>query len=259
MLDLDSAEVMKLQQDYLQAILDNDVVNIRLNKQKLVNLGFSLVDLKSLVRSQQPSGMLTIRYPETGYLQQMDVVPGQTLNPQQRIGVFKPAYALTAVARVFESQWTWLKPGQKVIMSNRAHPGVQWQGEVRKVDELGNSSTTSVKLEADFEASDEVELRLGMQTEMDVFTESRADALQVPTPAVIYYGTRSLVVIDRGDGHFQPVDVRTGLRNEEYTEILSGVDETMKVVVSGQFLIDSASSLEADLTRLDSGEQEHGH
>ncbi len=53
-----------------------------------------------------------------------------------------------------------------------------------------------------------------------------------------------------GDGRFQPVDVETGMRSDGRVEILSGLGEADEIVISGQFLIDSESSLQASFLRM---------
>jgi len=56
-------------------------------------------------------------------------------------------------------------------------------------------------------------------------------------------------VEEKSGGNFQPVDVVTGLDNDEFVEIVSGLKEGMKVVVSGKFLLDSEGELRAEVSR----------
>ena len=92
-----------------------------------------------------------------------------------------------------------------------------------------------------------------MQARLTVHTDARQDALLVPASAVIYTGSRCVVVTALGDGRFRPVDVTVGLDDGEYTEILTGLEEGTEVAVSGQFLLDSESDLHAELDRLQAG------
>ena len=64
---------------------------------------------------------------------------------------------------------------------------------------------------------------------------------------------RETVVKALGDGRFQPVDVVVGAHSNGKVEILSGLNEGDEIVTSGQFLIDSESSLQASFQRM-SGE-----
>src|SRR6478752_7429278 len=74
-------------------------------------------------------------------------------------------------------------------------------------------------------------------------------ALLVPTEAVISTGTRNVVIVADDQGKFHPVDVARGRESGDMTEIRKGVQKGQRVVVSGQFLIDSESSLKATLSR----------
>ena len=249
---LESDEILQLQQQYIKLANEKDIKNLRVLKKKLTTLGYSFDELRVLLKTGKPSSIYHLRYPDTGLLAKLNIKLKQQIKSGEIIGTFKPLYSISAYAKVFETQWIWLKPGQKISMSIRRFPGLTWEGEVRKVDDLGYSSTTAVKLIADFKANDKLDLRLGMQTEMTVYTESKNNVLLVPAPAVIRTGSKNVVVVAKSGGRFQPVDVVTGLDNDVQVEIISGLKEGMKVVVSGQFLLDSESELRAEISRFSS-------
>jgi Cu(I)/Ag(I) efflux system membrane fusion protein len=248
-ISLESDEIFQLQKQYIKLASEKDVKNIRVLKQRLSNLGYTFDELTTLIKTNQPSNIYHLHYPDTGLLTRLNIKLNQKITSGKIIGTLKPLYSISAYAKVYETQWIWLKPGQKISMSIRRFPGLTWQGEVRKVDDLGYSSTTAVKLIADFKANDKLDLRLGMQTEMIVYTESKNNVLLVPSSSVIRTGSKNVVVVAKSGGHFQPVDVVTGLDNDEYVEIVSGLKEGVKVVVSGQFLLDSESELRAEISR----------
>ena len=83
-----------------------------------------------------------------------------------------------------------------------------------------------------------------------LFRSAREDVLTVPTEAIIETGKRSIVIVSEGDGKFAPVDVETGIEVNGKTEIRKGLQEGQKVVASGQFLIDSESSLRGSISRM---------
>jgi Cu(I)/Ag(I) efflux system membrane fusion protein len=80
------------------------------------------------------------------------------------------------------------------------------------------------------------------------------EALLVPTEAVIRTGTRSVVIVADADGGLRPVDVEVGRESGDRTEIRKGLRVGQKVIVSGQFLIDSEASLKSTLKRMDAGD-----
>ena len=71
--------------------------------------------------------------------------------------------------------------------------------------------------------------------------------LVVPETAVLATGTRDIVFVDRGDGTFEPREVRLGLRLPEAVEVLAGLSEGERIVTAGNFVVDSESRLKAAL------------
>jgi Cu(I)/Ag(I) efflux system membrane fusion protein len=63
------------------------------------------------------------------------------------------------------------------------------------------------------------------------------------------------VIIDKGEGRFEPRGVKLGRRGEGRVEIKEGLAENENVVVSANFLIDAESNLKAALNGLDGGEK----
>ncbi len=83
-----------------------------------------------------------------------------------------------------------------------------------------------------------------------VFETDIQERLAVPTEALLKSADGDYVVVALGKGRFQPRKVDAGISGGGYTEILSGVNEGDKVVVSGQFLIDSESSLRSAFRKM---------
>ena len=71
--------------------------------------------------------------------------------------------------------------------------------------------------------------------------------LAVPDSAVIDTGSRQVVLVDKGEGRFEPREVKLGRRGGGYVEIREGLAEGEPVVVSANFLIDAESNLKAAL------------
>jgi hypothetical protein len=78
-------------------------------------------------------------------------------------------------------------------------------------------------------------------------------SLQVPTEALIPTARRTVLVLAEADGHFRPVVVETGAEADGHTLVLRGLQAGQRVVVSGQFLIDSEASLKGVEARMNAG------
>ncbi len=55
------------------------------------------------------------------------------------------------------------------------------------------------------------------------------------------------MLLDRGEGRFEPTAVKVGLRRRGYVEIREGVSAGDRVVTAANFLIDAESNLKAAL------------
>ena len=86
-----------------------------------------------------------------------------------------------------------------------------------------------------------------MYAEAEIDTGSGQHVVAVPDSAVIDSGARQVVIIDKGEGQFEPRAVQLGRRGAGYVEIKNGVAEGDAVVTSANFLIDAESNLKAAL------------
>jgi Cu(I)/Ag(I) efflux system membrane fusion protein len=64
-----------------------------------------------------------------------------------------------------------------------------------------------------------------------------------------------MVLLDKGEGRFEPRAVKLGRRGDGRVEIKQGVTEEDKFVVSANFLIDAESNLKAALQGFDGAEK----
>jgi Cu(I)/Ag(I) efflux system membrane fusion protein len=108
-----------------------------------------------------------------------------------------------------------------------------------------NPATRTIKVRVELPNPDEL-LKPMMYARLEIATQVHR-GLTVPKSAVLESGRRTLVLVDRGEGRFEPRPVKLGLRGEEMTEVLKGLQEHERVVDSANFLIDAESNLKAAL------------
>ncbi len=61
--------------------------------------------------------------------------------------------------------------------------------------------------------------------------------------AIMDSGLKQTIFVDRGNGYFEPRRVKTGWRLGDRVEIVEGLEPGERIVVSGNFLIDSESRM----------------
>jgi len=152
-------------------------------------------------------------------------------------------------AEVPEASAAQVRPGNPVEARTPAAPGAVFKGKVSAILPEVNPATRTIKARIEL-ANPGGQLVPGMFATVNFAPAERKDVLLVPSEAVIQTGKRSVVVVAQGDGKFAPVDVEVGLDSNGQTEIRKGLQAGQKVVVSGQFLVDSESNLKASATRM---------
>ena len=155
-------------------------------------------------------------------------------------------------AEVPESLSALVRPGTAVEAATPALPGKTFRGRVARILPEVNAQTRTIKARIEL-ANPSGQLAPGMFATIEFKSGARGDVLLVPTEAVIQTGKRTVVVAALDDGKFAPVDVDSGAEADGRTEIRKGLAAGQKIVVSGQFLIDSEASLRATTTRMSDG------
>ncbi|HSM12029.1 MAG TPA: HlyD family secretion protein, partial [Lysobacter sp.] len=99
-------------------------------------------------------------------------------------------------------------------------------------------------------------LRPGLFGDVALTAASTAPVLTIPRSAVIDSGTRQVALVQIAEGRFEPRSVVLGRRSGDNVEVLDGLTEGERVVVSANFLIDAESNLQSALEGLDAGSAE---
>jgi len=152
-------------------------------------------------------------------------------------------------AEVRENEAAQVKVGSMVEARAAALPGKVFKGKVSAILPEVNAATRTLKARVEL-ANPGVELKPGMFATVNFTPAVRKEILVIPSEAVIQTGRRTVVVVAQADGKFAPVEVQTGVEANGQTEIKKGLEAGQKVVVSGQFLIDSEASLRASAARM---------
>lgn len=125
-----------------------------------------------------------------------------------------------------------IKPGQSVRIRLDAFQKRDFPGKVRRVAPYVTAvekQARTVDVEVDFEQPEEARgLLVGYSADVEIVLEAKADVLRIPT-AAIQEGGRVLVF---RDGVLEARTVRAGLSNWEQTEVLEGLVEGDRIVIS---------------------------
>jgi len=250
LLALYSPELVKAQEELLNALRIGNKTLISSSKNRLSALGISQAQIRQISRSRKAKQSIILFAPESGFITKLGVREGAYISPAAQIIEAGQLDDIWLQAEVFESQAGLVQIGDKGEMQLDSFPGRTWYGEVDYIYPELNAATRTLKVRVKFSNQDK-QLKPNMFAKLKLRSQTQAITVQVPREAVIRAGNFDRVVLAKGDGQYQSVRVTLGRESAGYIEVMAGLTAGVNVVTSAQFLIDSESSLTADFSRID--------
>jgi Cu(I)/Ag(I) efflux system membrane fusion protein len=217
-------------------------------RQKLRLLDVPESIIKQIQKTGKSHDRVPIVAPQTGVITKMGIRDGMYVTPKLQMYTIADLSSVWVLVDVFEHQMDWVKKGNKVEMNVQGLPGEIWKGKVDYIYPELSPVTRTLKVRLKFDTPKQ-RLKPNMFANVTLFSASRK-SLSIPTQAIIYYENSTRVVKVTGDHQYQPVEVKTGMKSDGQVEIIEGLQENDRIVVSGQFMIDSESNLQASFRRL---------
>jgi Cu(I)/Ag(I) efflux system membrane fusion protein len=215
-------------------------------RRRLENLAVPEPAIRELERTREISLSIPWLAPQDGEILERNAVNGMRAAPGAvlfRIADHRLVWVLLDVA---ERDLAAISIGTKVTIRPRALRGQTFAGTVALVYPHLNAQTRTARIRIEVPNPDEA-LRPEMYVDAEIETGTPGAVLAVPESAVLDSGTRQAVLVDKGEGRFEPREVRLGRHGGGYVEITDGVAEGEAVVTSANFLIDAESNLKAAL------------
>ncbi|HQK54188.1 MAG TPA: efflux RND transporter periplasmic adaptor subunit [Sedimentibacter sp.] len=135
-----------------------------------------------------------------------------------------------------------------VIVTVDALPGETFDGKVMRLDSYTDYRTGETVYNVQIRVEGREGLRPGMNTNCFVDSGESLDTLLIPIEAVFEENGKQKVEILKEDNQVEVVEIETGLMNDMYVEVLSGLEEGQLVVTgSTKDLMPSQSVPESDI------------
>jgi membrane fusion protein, copper/silver efflux system len=218
-------------------------------KQRMLLAGMNDAQIAAVEAGGKVQARFTIIAPIAGVIGELSAREGMTVMAGAPLFRINGLSTVWVNAEVPEGSAAQVRPGSPVEARAPAVSGTVFKGKVSAILPEVNPATRTIKARIEL-ANPGGQLVPGMFATVSFAAAARKNVLLVPTEAVIQTGKRSVVVVAQGDGKFAPVDVEVGLDSNGQTEIRKGLQAGQKIVVSGQFLVDSESNLRASTTRM---------
>lgn len=231
-----------MQGDDLEKLIDASIARMR-------QAGMNETQIRQVKNTGQLQTQLTIAAPINGVVTELSAREGMTTTQGSTLMRINGLDTVWANAEIPESQIGILNPGDAVIARSTAYPNIDFDGEIQTLLPEVNPSTRTIKARMVL-ANPDGKLVPGMFVNMQLAGKQSDNILMVPSEALIRTGKRTLVMVAEANGSFRPVEVTTGLEANDQTQIRQGLQEGDRIVLSGQFLMDSEASLKGIEARL---------
>ncbi len=238
------------QAEYLALKKTGDVQIAAAARSRLQQLGMSEAQIAQTEKTGEPQAILTISSSLGGVLQEIGAREGMTVMAGQMLARINGIGSVWLEAEVPEAQAAELAIGMKVSATFATWPEQQFSGRVTALLPELNRESRAIRVRVEL-PNPHGKLRPGMYARMKINTSAGRDVLLVPSEAMIATGKRSVVIVADDNNRFRPVEIKPGREGGGKTEILDGLKAGERVVVSGQFMIDSEASLKGVLARME--------
>ena len=266
--ELYSPELYNTQKDYLVALNDlqkaeagglDSAAELARNRLSLAKGRLELFDISAqqieqLNQERELSKTMTITAQATGIVTHKNIVQGLHLKAGDPAYQIADLSTVWVIGKVFESDLPYISLGQEAQMQLDYLPGRVYSGRVTYIYPYLEPGAREVPVRMEFH-NPGYDLKPGMYVTIELQSTIAEQAVLAPAMAIIDTGERKVAFVTKEAGKFEPRRVTTGVRTQtDELQILSGLAPGEKVVVSGQFLLDSESRLrEATLKMLKPG------
>lgn len=261
LMDVYSPELITAQHDYLIAakgmhwVRDSDPdVQAKMQRlsenalQRLYNWDIAESDLRRLQRESSPMTHLPLRSAVDGIVIAKNAIQGKRFMPGDTLYEIADLSHVWVLAEVFEQDLHLLQPGQAATISVDAYPGKKFTGRMTFIYPVVTPETRTTRVRIEL-ANREALLKPDMYARVEFSAQHGPhEVLTIPNSAVLDTGLKKMVLIALGAGRFEPRAIKTGMRADDYTEVLSGLAEGETVVTRANFLIDAESNIKAALS-----------
>nr|WP_237162517.1 efflux RND transporter periplasmic adaptor subunit [Shewanella halifaxensis] len=269
--ELYSPELINAQDDYMQAMdyLSQDKGRgkdlLRKARLRLELLGVDSATIKQLERTGKTIYRVPFYAEQDGFVSKLTVRHGMYVQPGDTLFEIVDLTSVWVIADVFENEQSWLEVGRPVEVTSAAQGLFDLESNIDYIYPELDPVTRAMRVRIKLDNPGKL-LKPGTLVDVKLFGGPKRDVLSVPTEALILTGRENRVVVQRDNNQFSSVPVKVGMIAQGKAEIIEGLNQGDKVIVSGQFLLDSEASIQGSLQRLsgsnssdDSSNAPHAH
>ncbi len=264
LLEIYSPELVSTQEEYLLALnnykklSESPYESIRKNAERMLGLARSRLEywdissdeIDKIKKTGKVRRSLPLSSQITGVVTHKAVKEGDKIGPGMVLFQIADLSKVWVEASVYEADLALIKEGQRAELELDQIQGRQLEGKVDFIYPYLDKKSRANIVRLVFNNPGQI-LKPEMYATVRIFNRSVEQAMAIPAEAVIHSGKRKIVFVTKGDGKFEPREVRIGTESDDgYVEVVSGLFFDEKVVVSGQFLLDSESQTREAIAKM---------
>jgi Cu(I)/Ag(I) efflux system membrane fusion protein len=251
-----SPDLVATQKEYILALqahdqLENAGTGVRLPgidlveaaRQRLALWDISPDQIARIEKDREPVRALMVYSPVNGIVSAKTAVQGNRVMPSDTLYDITDLSSIWVLADLYEINVPFVKIGDPATISLSYDPGRIYKGRVSFINPNVDEKSRTVKVRIVLE-NPSGSLKPDMYADV-ILGGQLGQGVAVPDSAVIGTGEREMVFIAKGDGLFEPREVKTGIKVRGFYEIKKGVKAGEDVVIGANFLLDSESKLKA--------------
>lgn len=230
-----------IRSEFSKMLAQDATATLEAARRRLLWWDVSEAQIKQIEETGKPFRTLTLYAPASGYVTQKMVVAGMKVMPGEKMFDIADLSGLWVIADIYEYELPLIKVGNQAAITLAYLPGVELMSQIEYIYPDINAQTRTAKvrlklvnrnqqLKPQMFANVEIKINLGRK-------------LMIPESAVLDTGKATVVYVDLGTGAFEPREIKTGIRTEEFVEVLRGLKSGEKVVAAANFLVDSEAQL----------------
>ncbi|MCY3811239.1 MAG: efflux RND transporter periplasmic adaptor subunit [Gammaproteobacteria bacterium] len=226
-------------------------------RERLSYWDMSAAQIDALAAAKSAPRTITFHSPASGVVvdKMGDSLDGMKLSPGMTVLKIADHTTLWAEADFYEEDLRHVHVGSRATITAAAFPERRWEGSILFFRSAVNAETRTLTAFIEV-ANDDLVLRPRMYVDVVLHVDDLTDVIAIPAESVLHSGARTVAIVARNDGAFEPREVELGIRSGELQQVTAGLAMGERVVVSSQFLIDSESNLRAAIGQLLRGDEQ---
>lgn len=244
-----SPDLLAAQEEYLETVRRNrkkpSSRMLRAAHRKLLLWDMSEKQIAKLKKNGKAEEYVTIFSPASGVVVMKHIVEGSAIKAGEQLFRIADLTKVWVKAQIYDYEIPLVKTG---MPANVILPDLQdreYAGQISYIYPYMQSDTRTATVRLELDNPDGF-LRPDMYAHIHLKAVLN-NRLLVPETAVLYAGQARVVFVDLGEGRLQPRRIKIGARNQQYIEVLEGLESGDTVVTSGNFLIASEAKLKTGM------------